>query len=105
MPEENNENWGYITRSVTYHEKNPTSLPSSSWMIGLVMKLSGGFITSERGAKSVLIVLVVLAGVISLLIIFGGGSTGSSGISAPPGSEVIYPPNAPPRLAQPLMAP
>lgn len=64
------------------------------------MKLSGGAISTERGANAVLVVFVIIALAASFFMIAGRFSGGSAR-ALPPGAQVEYPPNAPPRLAVP----
>lgn len=70
----------------------------TSKMVQLVMKWSG--VKEQKQAEYILLGFVILALVMSGFLVFGGRS--KTKIEAPPGYKIIYPPNAPPRLDQPV---
>ena len=65
-------------------------------MIIWAMKHSGGLIKDERQAEYALLGFAALTVIISLFLFFGGGQ--ETKIEAPPGQNVIYPSDEPPRL-------
>ncbi|MDP3402516.1 MAG: hypothetical protein Q8S35_00995 [bacterium] len=68
-------------------------------IMGLVIQSSGGLIKNEKQAQHVLIGFVVIAFIFVFFLMFNSGGTGAK-FEAPPGQQVIYPQNEPPRLEQ-----
>lgn len=66
-------------------------------MVGLVLRYSGGLVRDERTAQYVLLGFVVLA-VVFTFFMFSRSDEPKVRFVAPPGSKIIYPNNAPPRL-------
>jgi hypothetical protein len=64
-----------------------------------VMKNSGGSIKNETQANYVLIALIVLCAVTTLFLMLSGGKSKAKFV-APPGQQIVYPENAPPRLQE-----
>lgn len=62
-----------------------------------VMQNSGGFIKDEKQAQYVLAGFVAIAIILVSILVFNGDGTNAK-FEAPPGQEIIYPENAPPRL-------
>ena len=65
-------------------------------MIGWVIKHSGGIVKNEEQASYALLGFAALAIAVSLFLFFAG--RGETKIEAPPGRNIIYPPDEPPRL-------
>ena len=81
--------------AVKYYQETDTPK-----MVKLVIKLSGGAIKEQKQAEYILLGFVVVTIIVSGFLVFSGGS--KTKIEAPPGYKIIYPPNAPPRLEQPV---
>lgn len=74
----------------------------TSRIIHWVIKYSGGYVKDEQQAHYVLIGFVVMSFFITFFILFSS-STNKANIEAPPGYEIIYPENEPPRLQKKLV--
>ncbi len=77
----------------------PSTTTKTSWVIRWIMKMSGGYIKDERQASYVALGFVVGATALSFFLI-SGESGSKAKFEAPPGQEIIYPENAPPRLQE-----
>ncbi len=71
-------------------------------MIGLIMKCSGGLVKNETHANYVLLGIFALVVALSIIFFVSTFSGDKTKIEAPRGSNIIYPPNEPPRLQEPL---
>jgi len=85
---------------VTVQEQIPVGT-TSSWAVRWIMKVSGGFIKTERSARILLVVLSLALIVVAILLTIGATSGHSATVVAPPGAQLLYPADASPRLAQP----
>lgn len=74
--------------------------PRTPKIIQWVMRYSGGLVKDEKQAIYVLLGFVAVAIIVSLFLIFSVG--GGPHIPLPRGAKIIYPPNEPPRLQEPL---
>ncbi|HWH07286.1 MAG TPA: hypothetical protein VNU47_02045 [Candidatus Paceibacterota bacterium] len=88
--------------SVQFEEERSASVnPSrpSVTLSGWLVRNSGGSIQNEKQAGYVLIGFALLT-LLTAGVIFLSGQGEEAEIAAPPGKEIVYPPNAPPRLTQ-----
>ena len=76
-------------------QKRPGS-PDASKAVKLIMKYSGGLIKNERQASGVLICIIMLIIIILFSLLFNNNK--KTVIEAPPGKNIIYPIDEPPRL-------
>ena len=77
----------------------PSPYPFQPKIIQWIIKYSGGLVKNPKQAAYFLLGFIVLAIVISLFLFFGGEK---AEIKALPGQRIIYPPDEPPRLQQPV---
>lgn len=68
-------------------------------IMGWVTQNSGGLIKNQQQAQYVLIGFVVIAVVSVSVLMFNSGGR-SAKFEAPPGQQIVYPENEPPRLEQ-----
>jgi len=89
-----------VKSSITQVQKSVVAEKASGVpkMVGWVMKISGGAITEQKTAEYVLLgLVVVLVGVSIFLFTWSGGDSPVK-LEALPGTKIIYPEGAPPRL-------
>lgn len=56
-------------------EESPSSEKKVSGLYGLAIKFSGGLIKTEKQAKIVLVILIILMNAITFSLLFGGNKT------------------------------
>ena len=82
-----------------FHQPATFSQTQTPGIVGWVIQCSGGLIKNEKQAHYVLVGFVVIALVFVFLLVLSSGGKGAK-FEAPPGQEILYPQNAPPRLEQ-----
>lgn len=90
------------TSSIQFEEERSASVGISRPKVTLstwLVRNSGGSIQNEKQAGYVLIAFAVLT-LLTAGVIFLSGGGEEAKITAPAGKEVVYPPNAPPRLTE-----
>ena len=71
---------------------------SSMSLFDVIIKLSGGTIADEKSARLVCVGVIVLACILIPYIVSLSMQHHEVKMVAPAGYEIVYPPNAPPRL-------
>lgn len=88
-----------VKSGVKFQGRQYSPYPFQPKIIQWIIKYSGGLIKNPKQAAYFLLGFIVLAIVISLFLFFGGEK---AEIKALPGQRIIYPPDEPPRLQQPV---